>query len=94
MTLSLTKKGVIIVNTADRTLVDEGAMAQAVKSGKVAGYAVEAEDLESGPLAKLDNVVMIKGFGWYTKEALENLFRIWVKNIIALARGKPQNVVT
>jgi len=55
---------------------------------------VEAEDLESGPLAKLDNVVMIKGFGWYTKEALENLFRIWVKNIIALARGKPQNVVT
>lgn len=33
------------------------------------------------------------GFEWYTKEALENLFEIWVENIIGLVNGRPQNKV-
>jgi len=33
------------------------------------------------------------GFGWYTKEALANLFEIWVDNIKKLASGNPQNRV-
>lgn len=88
------KNGVIIVNTVDRDLVDEPAMADAIKSGKVYGYAYEGEDLENTPLANLENAVGIKGFGWYTKEALANLFTIWVDNIIAAAKGKPQNIVS
>ncbi len=91
--LSKMKDGVIIVNTVDRELVDEKAMAKAVKSGKVASYGVEVEDLEHGPLVGLENVIMIKGFAWYTKDSMENLARIWVENIEHLAKGKPQNVV-
>lgn len=87
------KKGVIVVNTVDRELIDENVLAQALKSGKVDSYAYEGEDLVHTPLAKLENAIGIKGFGWYTKEALDNLYRIWVDNILALARGKPQNVV-
>lgn len=87
------KHGVIIVNTVDRELVDESAIAHAIKSGKVAGYAYEAEDLEHTPLANLENVIGLKGFGWYTKEALQNLFQIWVENITAIKAGKPQNIV-
>ncbi len=87
------KNGVIIVNTVDRELVDEQAMAEAIKSGKVYGYAYEAEDLENTPLAQLENAVGIKGFGWYTKEALENLYQIWVNNIERVAKGKLQNLV-
>lgn len=56
-------------------------------------YAYEAEDLDHTPLAKLKNAIGIKGFGWYTKEALERLAQIWVNNIVAIAKGKPQNVV-
>ncbi len=73
--------GVMIVNLVDRSLVNEKAMAEAIKSGKVMGYAYEAEDLDHGPLAGLENAVGLKGFGWYTKEAMENLMEIWVKNI-------------
>ncbi len=87
------KDGVIIVNVADRECVDEEAMAEAIKSGKVFSYAYEGEDLESGPLANLENAIGLKGFGWYTKEALANLFQIWVDNIIAIAENKPQNIV-
>ena len=92
-TISKMKKGVIIVNTVDRSLVNEKDMAEAITLGKVYGYAYEAEDLENTPLAKVENAIGIKGFGWYTKEALENMFSIWVDNIEAIAKGKPQNVV-
>ena len=87
------KKGVIVVNTVDRELVDEKAMAEGLKSGKVDTYVYEGEDLIHTPLAKLENAIGFKGFAWYTKEALENLYQIWVSNLIAVAKGKPQNRV-
>ena len=85
------KKGVVIVNTADRSLVDEEAMAQALKSGQVDSYALEAEDLTSPPLGGLENAILSKGFGWFTKEALERNKEIWVNNIEGIAKGKPVN---
>jgi len=91
--LTKMKDGVIIVNTVDREIVDEAAMAKAIKSGKVYGYAYEAEDLINTPLAKLENAIGIKGFGWYTQEAIDNLMQIWIDNIKAIAKNKPQNVV-
>ncbi|HET7099060.1 MAG TPA: 2-hydroxyacid dehydrogenase [Patescibacteria group bacterium] len=87
------KKGVIIVNTVDRELVDEKEMAKALKSGKVDSYGYEGEDLVHTPLAKIENAIGIKGFAWYTKEALENLHNIWISNLTALVKGKPQNRV-
>lgn len=91
--IALMTDGVIIVNTVDRELIHETALAQALKSGKVYGYAYEGEDLVNTPLAKVENAIGIMGFGWYTKEALENLYQIFVDNIVALAKGKPQNRV-
>lgn len=87
------KKGVFVINTVGRELVDERAMAEGLKSGKVDTYVYEGEDLIHTPLAKLENAIGFKGFAWYTKEALENLYRIWVSNLVALAKGKPQNRV-
>jgi lactate dehydrogenase-like 2-hydroxyacid dehydrogenase len=91
--LAKMKDGVIIVNTANREIINEEAMAEAIKTEKVYGYAYEAENLESGPLVGLENAVGIKGFGWFTKEALERLMEIWVGNIEAIAHNKPINVV-
>jgi len=87
------KKGVFIINTVDRELVDEEAMAAALKIGKVDTYVYEGEDLVHTPLAKLENALGFKGFAWYTKEALRNLYQIWISNLVALAKGKPQNRV-
>jgi lactate dehydrogenase-like 2-hydroxyacid dehydrogenase len=87
------KKGSMIVNTASRDLIDEVALAKALQSGAVDSYALEAEDLNSGPLGKLENAFLFKGFGWYTKEALERNKEIWVNNIVGLAQSKPVNQV-
>jgi lactate dehydrogenase-like 2-hydroxyacid dehydrogenase len=91
--LAKVKQGVLIVNTVDRDLVDESAMAEALKSGKVGAYAWEGNDLENTPLAGLENSVGIKEFAYYTKEALANLFQILTDNIIALVDNNPQNRV-
>jgi phosphoglycerate dehydrogenase-like enzyme len=88
------KDGVIVVNTADRSLVDEEAMAGVLKSGKVNSYALEAEDLTSSPLGGIENAFLFKGFGWYTKEALKRNKEIWINSIISLAKGKPINVAS
>lgn len=90
---ALMKQGVIIVNTADRAAIDEHAMADALRSGNVYGYAYEAEDLEHTPLADIETAIGLKGFGWYTRESLKNLYQIWVDNVVALAKGTPVNVV-
>jgi len=89
--LAKMKRGVIVVNTVDRELVDEKAMADTLKSKKVDTYVYEGEDLVHSPLAKLENAIGFKGFAWFTKEALDNLYRIWISNLVALAKGKPQN---
>jgi lactate dehydrogenase-like 2-hydroxyacid dehydrogenase len=88
------KKGVIIVNVADRENIDEEAMAEALKSGQVFGFAYEGEDLENTPLAGIDNAIGLKGFGWYTTEALANLFQVWTDNIVTIANNKPKNVIS
>lgn len=91
--LAKMRKGVFIVNTVDRELIDEKALAQALKSGQVDTYVYEGEDLVNTPLGKIETAIGFKGFAWYTKEALENLYKIFVDNIIALSKNKPQNRV-
>ncbi len=87
------KKGAIIINIADREMVDEGAMAEAIRSKKAATYIYEAEDLINTPLAGLENAVGLQGFGWYTSEVMKALMETWVENIVALAKNKPKNMV-
>lgn len=87
------KKGVIIANTADRSLVDEQAMANALKSGKVDTYILEAENFNQLPLGGIEKAIFFKGFGWFTKEALERNKEIWVKNIEGIANSDPPNPI-
>lgn len=91
--IALMKKGVIIVNTADREIIDESALAEGIQSRHVDMYAYEAEDLTSPPLGSLERAIGLKGFGYFTKEAIVNLFDIFITDLKALTEGKPQNVV-
>ena len=87
------KKGVIIVNTADEALIDEAAMAEALKSGQVDTYTSEGTSFENTPLAGMERAIGLKGFGYFTKEALQNLFEIFVTNIEGLVQGRPIHTV-
>jgi D-3-phosphoglycerate dehydrogenase len=74
--IARTKKGVRIVNCARGGLVDEAALAEALKSGHVAGAAFDVfaeEPATASPLFGLDNVVVTPHLGASTTEAQENV---------------------
>ena len=70
------KPGVRIINCARGGLVDEAALAEALKDGKVAGAAFDVfaeEPATASPLFNLDNVVATPHLGASTTEAQENV---------------------
>lgn len=87
------KQGVIIVNTADESLIDEVAMAEAIKSGKVDMYTSEGTLFEGTALEGLERAIGLKGFGYYTREAIRNLFEIFADDLVAITKGKPIHTV-
>jgi phosphoglycerate dehydrogenase-like enzyme len=91
--LALAKKGVIVVNTADPGNVDEKAMADVMKKGIVDQYTCEGTLFEDSPLKGVEKAIGLKGFGYFTREAIANLYEIFVSDLEAIASGKPKNVV-
>ncbi|MEM6309591.1 MAG: phosphoglycerate dehydrogenase [Pseudomonadota bacterium] len=74
--IAMMKPGVRIVNCARGGLVDEAALADALKSGHVAGAAFDVfavEPAKENPLFDLPNVVVTPHLGAATTEAQENV---------------------
>ena len=74
--LAKTKRGVRIINCARGGLLDEAALADAIKSGHVAGAALDVFEVEpatDSPLFALENVVCTPHLGAATAEAQENV---------------------
>ncbi len=74
--LAKTKPGVRIINCARGGLVDEQALADALKSGHVAGAGFDVftvEPAKENPLFNLPNVVVTPHLGASTSEAQENV---------------------
>jgi D-3-phosphoglycerate dehydrogenase / 2-oxoglutarate reductase len=70
--LALTRPGVLVVNAARGGLVDEDALAEAVRSGHVGGAGIDvyvSEPTTSSPLFELENVVVTPHLGASTTEA-------------------------
>lgn len=75
-TISKMKDGVRIINCARGGIINETDLYEALKSGKVAGAALdvfEKEPPDNNPLLTLDNVVCTPHLGASTEEAQENV---------------------
>src|SRR5580700_55965 len=73
-TIKSMKKGIRIVNCARGELVDEVALAHALKQGHVGGAALDVfqeEPLKNSPLTALDNVILTPHIAGSTHEAQE-----------------------
>jgi len=70
------KEGVRIINTARGGILDENALLKGIKSGKIAGVALDVYEKEppiGNPLLECDNVISTPHLGASTKEAQVNV---------------------
>jgi glycerate dehydrogenase len=97
--LASMKRSAILINTARGGLVDEGALADALTRGVIAGAGFDVLSKEppvpDNPLLKLrlPNFVLTPHVAWASGGAMQTLADMLVDNIEAWAAGAPKNVV-
>lgn len=91
------KPGVLLINTARGTLINQAALKQALETGHVAGAAVDVypqEPPENYELMQMDQVVATPHIAASTKEAQLKVAFVVAEEVLNFANGKPvQNSV-
>ena len=89
--LRLMKKDSFLVNISRGDIVDEEALYQALKEGKIKGVALDVfsnEPPKESPLLKLGNVITTPHMGGYTLEALKEIGMICARGIVDVLEGR------
>lgn len=92
------RPGVRVINTARGALVDEAAMARALREGRVACYMADVLSSEpparDNPLLHAPNVLLTPHVAWAPQQTRERLLAVAADNVRAFLRGEPQHVVS
>lgn len=96
-TISMMKKDAILLNTARGPLVDEQAVADALKEGKLTGYAADVVGREpmaaDSPLLGAPRCILTPHIAWASHAARGRLMDVAIGNVFAFCEGKRQNRV-
>ncbi|HEX8492890.1 MAG TPA: D-2-hydroxyacid dehydrogenase [Pyrinomonadaceae bacterium] len=90
----------LLINAARGGLVDEVALAAALRSGTIAGAGFDVLSREpprdGNPLLELNlpNFILTPHIAWASNEAMQTLADQLIANIEAFVAGRPQNLVT
>lgn len=91
------KSSALIINTSRGGLILEADLAAALRSGTIAGAAVDvlsAEPMPEGhPLLNCENCVVTPHLAWASLEARQRLMKMTADNIAAFQQGNPTHVV-
>lgn len=97
-TLALMKPTAILINTARGGLVDEHALAAALREHRIAAAGIDVMDCEppkaDNPLSALDNCIVTPHIAWQSTGARRRLLAVTADNLAAFIDGHPQNVVS
>jgi len=90
------KKGAVIINTSQGKVINEKALVDALKSGKLSFACLDVFEEEppakDNPLFKLDNVILSPHIGFHTVEAAKRCTDICIDNVVKFLERHPQNV--
>ena len=97
-TLKLMKPSAFIINTSRGALIDEAALIEALKNGKIAGAGLDVQETEppkeTSPLYTMENVLLTPHMGWKGLETRQRLVSILADNIKNFLAGNPKHVVS
>ena len=91
------KPDAVLVNTARAELVDQAALVERLRDGRIAAAGLDVfwnEPLPADhPLLELDNVVLTPHIAFNTPEAIAAMMDIAIDNLARYFEGSPINVV-
>ncbi|HXN11183.1 MAG TPA: NAD(P)-dependent oxidoreductase [Steroidobacteraceae bacterium] len=91
--LARMKRGAMLINTARGELIDEGALYMALRSGQLAGAALDVLATEPAPaghpLFTLSNVLVTPHIAWQTPETLRRSLEVAIRNCQNIRAGSP-----
>ncbi len=87
------KPSTILINTARGPIVDQAALAGALRAGTIAGAALDVSDPEplpaDDPLLDVPNLIVVPHIGSATRAARERMADLAVENLLAGLDGRP-----
>ena len=96
--ISKMKDGVILINTSRGPVLDETAVAKALKIGKVAALGADVVSVEpireDNPLLTSPNTYLTPHIAWAPKETRLRLMDVAAGNLSSYLKGSPVNVVS
>lgn len=96
-TIAKMKDGAVLINTARGKLVDDYALAIALKNGKITGAGLDVLSVEppkdGNPLFGIENCIITPHISWAAVETRERLVGIVADNLAKFLNGTPQNEV-
>ncbi|HYV82291.1 MAG TPA: D-2-hydroxyacid dehydrogenase [Pyrinomonadaceae bacterium] len=97
--LAQMKPDAILINTARGGLIDDHALIEALKNGRLAGAGIDVlrnePPRDGNPLLEVDlpNLIVTPHNAWASRQAMQTLADQLVDNLEAFVRGSPQNLV-
>jgi len=97
--LAQMKPDAILINTARGGLLDDRALIEALKNGRLAGAGIDVlrnePPREGNPLLEVDlpTLIVTPHNAWASRQAMQTLADQLIENLEAFVRGSPQNLV-
>ena len=97
-TLGKMKKNAILINTARGGLIDEEALAEALREKRIAGAGLdvlrEEPPRHGSPLIELPECIITPHIAWSAKETRMRLMNCTLDNLVSFMIGTPKNIIS
>jgi len=97
--LAQMKPEAILINTARGGLIDDQALIDALKNGRLAGAGIDVlrnePPREGNPLLEVDlpTLIVTPHNAWASRQAMQTLADQLIENLEAFVRGEPKNLI-